>query len=194
METILDTGVVILRLIPLILAFFIPALFGMATWDISVTATAEASNLPNTAIGVMPLLFNAEAFPGAICDESVGGCVAEVYQLPGVGNEDVPQDATQFNWTVFCAGDSGMTAVARQVAGLPRGAASGPLLADLVLLAPVPRPGKIVAVGRNYADHAKEIGVDPFEKPRIIAKLPSSVVGPGAIVPRPIVCANELSQ
>jgi hypothetical protein len=33
METILDTGVVILRLIPLILAFFIPALFGMATWS-----------------------------------------------------------------------------------------------------------------------------------------------------------------
>ena len=33
METILDMGVVILRLIPLILAFFIPALFGMATWS-----------------------------------------------------------------------------------------------------------------------------------------------------------------
>jgi hypothetical protein len=33
METILDIGVVILRLIPLILAFFIPALVGMATWS-----------------------------------------------------------------------------------------------------------------------------------------------------------------
>ena len=33
METILDIGVVILRLIPLILALFIPALFGMATWS-----------------------------------------------------------------------------------------------------------------------------------------------------------------
>jgi hypothetical protein len=33
METILDIGVVILHLIPLILAFFIPALFGMATWS-----------------------------------------------------------------------------------------------------------------------------------------------------------------
>ena len=33
METILDIGVVILRLIPLILAFFIPALCGMATWS-----------------------------------------------------------------------------------------------------------------------------------------------------------------
>ncbi len=65
--------------------------------------------------------------------------------------------------------------------------AGGPSLPlkGLKLLAPVPRPGKIVAVGRNYADHAKESGIDPFEKPRIIAKLPSSVVGPGAVVRRP---------
>ena len=32
-ETLLDIGVGILRLIPLILAFYIPALFGMATWS-----------------------------------------------------------------------------------------------------------------------------------------------------------------
>jgi hypothetical protein len=50
----------------------------------------------------MPLLFNAAAFPGAVCDDSAGPCVPEVYQLPGTGNQDVPQDATQFNWTVFC--------------------------------------------------------------------------------------------
>jgi 2-keto-4-pentenoate hydratase/2-oxohepta-3-ene-1,7-dioic acid hydratase in catechol pathway len=58
-------------------------------------------------------------------------------------------------------------------------------LAGLRLLAPVARPGKIVGVGRNYADHAKETGVDPFEKPRIIFKMPSSVVAPGAAVPKP---------
>ena len=28
------------------------------------------------------------------------------------------------------------------------------------LLAPVPRPGKVVAIGRNYRDHAAEEGVD----------------------------------
>ena len=33
METMLDLGVGILRLIPLVLAFYIPALFGMATWS-----------------------------------------------------------------------------------------------------------------------------------------------------------------
>ena len=58
-------------------------------------------------------------------------------------------------------------------------------LAEVQLLAPVPRPGKIVAVGRNYADHAKETGVSPFEKPRIISKLPSSVCAPGSRVVRP---------
>lgn len=53
------------------------------------------------------------------------------------------------------------------------------------LHAPLARPGKIVAIGRNYADHAKETGVQPFEKPRIISKLPSSVCDPDATVPIP---------
>jgi 2,4-didehydro-3-deoxy-L-rhamnonate hydrolase len=61
-----------------------------------------------------------------------------------------------------------------------------PLLDRVKLLAPIPRPGKIVAIGRNYADHAAETGVKPFERPRIISKLPSSVVGPGAVVRRPL--------
>ena len=78
------------------------SLVGMPTWDVSVTAAAETSSMPNGAIGAMPLLFNAEAFPGAICDETAGPCTPEVYQMPGTGNEDVPQDATQFNWTIFC--------------------------------------------------------------------------------------------
>jgi len=57
--------------------------------------------------------------------------------------------------------------------------------AGLQLLAPIARPGKIVGVGRNYADHAKETGVAPFEKPRIIFKMPSSVTAPGAAVAKP---------
>jgi Flp pilus assembly protein TadG len=78
------------------------AVLGMPTWAVSVTATANTTSRPNGAYGAMPLLFNSAAFPGAVCDDSAGGCVPEVYQLPGTGNEDVPQDATQFNWTVFC--------------------------------------------------------------------------------------------
>lgn len=79
-------------------------IMGMPSWPVSVTATAVSSDAPNAANGAMPLLFNGEAFPGAICDEDNEDCTTkiETYQLPGTGNEDVPQDATQFNWTIFC--------------------------------------------------------------------------------------------
>ena len=82
------------------------------------------------------------------------------------------------------AGDRGLAAAAACVARADP-AASHPALAAVELLAPVPRPGKIVAIGRNYADHAAETGVKPFEAPRLIAKLPSSVAPPGSVVPRP---------
>jgi 2-keto-4-pentenoate hydratase/2-oxohepta-3-ene-1,7-dioic acid hydratase in catechol pathway len=58
-------------------------------------------------------------------------------------------------------------------------------LGSVTLRAPLARPGKIVAVGRNYADHAKETGVFPFEKPRIIFKLPSSVADPNSVISKP---------
>jgi 2-keto-4-pentenoate hydratase/2-oxohepta-3-ene-1,7-dioic acid hydratase in catechol pathway len=48
----------------------------------------------------------------------------------------------------------------------------------LALLAPLPRPGKVVAIGRNYRAHAEEEGVDPPPAPLIFAKWPSSVIGP----------------
>jgi 2-keto-4-pentenoate hydratase/2-oxohepta-3-ene-1,7-dioic acid hydratase in catechol pathway len=53
-------------------------------------------------------------------------------------------------------------------------------IAEDELLAPVPRPGKVVAIGRNYREHAAEEGVDPPTAPLIFAKWPSSVIGPGA--------------
>ena len=48
---------------------------------------------------------------------------------------------------------------------------------DAHLLAPVPRPGKIVAIGRNYREHTTEEGVEPPPAPLMFAKWPSSVVG-----------------
>lgn len=46
------------------------------------------------------------------------------------------------------------------------------------LVAPL-RPGKIVAIGLNYADHVRETGVAMPERPLVFAKFPSSVIGPG---------------
>ncbi len=83
------------------------------------------------------------------------------------------------------AGTPGMSQLAKQLDLKRQGGVAGPELADVELLAPLPRPGKVVAVGRNYADHAKETGVAAFDAPRIIAKLPSSVIGPNAKIARP---------
>ena len=58
------------------------------------------------------------------------------------------------------------------------------LIASLQLLPPV-TPSKIVAVGRNYADHAKELGNDTPAEPIIFLKPPSAVLPPGGTIVRP---------
>jgi 2-keto-4-pentenoate hydratase/2-oxohepta-3-ene-1,7-dioic acid hydratase in catechol pathway len=55
-------------------------------------------------------------------------------------------------------------------------------LAEVALLAPVPRPGKIICVGLNYRDHARETGQDLPKEPVLFPKYANSVVGPGADV------------
>ncbi|OGO08469.1 MAG: 2-hydroxyhepta-2,4-diene-1,7-dioate isomerase [Chloroflexi bacterium RBG_13_60_9] len=40
-------------------------------------------------------------------------------------------------------------------------------------------PGKIICVGRNYADHAREHNVDIPDVPLLFMKPPSAVIGPG---------------
>lgn len=52
------------------------------------------------------------------------------------------------------------------------------------LLAPV-APSKIVCVGRNYRDHAAELGNDVPAEPLLFLKPPSSLLAPGATVEMP---------
>ena len=44
-------------------------------------------------------------------------------------------------------------------------------------LATIMRPGKVIAVGRNYAAHAKELGNAPAEAPFFFLKAPSTAIG-----------------
>jgi 2-keto-4-pentenoate hydratase/2-oxohepta-3-ene-1,7-dioic acid hydratase in catechol pathway len=44
--------------------------------------------------------------------------------------------------------------------------------------APIPRPGKIVCIGLNYADHAAESGMEIPSEPIIFFKAPNTLVGP----------------
>jgi 2-keto-4-pentenoate hydratase/2-oxohepta-3-ene-1,7-dioic acid hydratase in catechol pathway len=44
---------------------------------------------------------------------------------------------------------------------------------------PIARPGKVIAIGLNYEDHAAETGAEIPEKPIVFAKYPNTIVGPG---------------
>jgi 2-keto-4-pentenoate hydratase/2-oxohepta-3-ene-1,7-dioic acid hydratase in catechol pathway len=70
-----------------------------------------------------------------------------------------------------------------QLAGPPRP------LADVRLVAPV-LPSKIVAVGRNYADHAAELGNEVPAEPLIFLKPSTSIIGPYETIAYP----TELSS
>lgn len=54
------------------------------------------------------------------------------------------------------------------------------------LLAPV-TPSKIVCVGRNYREHAKELGNEPPAEILIFLKPPSAVLAPGGEIRRPAI-------
>jgi 2-keto-4-pentenoate hydratase/2-oxohepta-3-ene-1,7-dioic acid hydratase in catechol pathway len=50
----------------------------------------------------------------------------------------------------------------------------------------VPRPPKIVCVGKNYLDHVREMGGDaPTEEPVLFMKPPSAVIGDGDVIVLP---------
>jgi 2-keto-4-pentenoate hydratase/2-oxohepta-3-ene-1,7-dioic acid hydratase in catechol pathway len=56
---------------------------------------------------------------------------------------------------------------------------SGTPLGRVKLLAPIPRPPKIICVGLNYRDHAEESKMEIPSVPTIFCKFPTSVIGPG---------------
>ena len=62
-------------------------------------------------------------------------------------------------------------------------------LEQVKLLAPV-APSKIVCVGRNYREHAAELGNEVPVEPLIFFKPPSSVIGPGETIVRPKISAR----
>ena len=58
-------------------------------------------------------------------------------------------------------------------------------LADVVLLAPVIPRSKVVCIGKNYHDHAAEMGGEAPAEPLMFLKPNTSVVGPDDVIVRP---------
>lgn len=74
----------------------------------------------------------------------------------------------------------------RQLEALVKDPGATFLEADGVRLgSPIARPSKIICVGANYADHAKEFGHDIPEEPILFSKATSAIIGPNDSVPYP---------
>ena len=58
-------------------------------------------------------------------------------------------------------------------------------LASVTLLAPIPRPGKIMAIGLNYADHIAESNAKPPEHQTWFSKATTAATGPFAPIEIP---------
>jgi 2,4-diketo-3-deoxy-L-fuconate hydrolase len=106
------------------------------------------------------------------------------------GSVGIPAEVFLDMLGLIRAGDAGMKA-ARQAFhyALERGRTNPSLkipFPDLRLLAPIPRPGKILCSGINYLSHKEENpnAVLP-ESPFFFSKLPSAVIGPGAPIIHP---------
>jgi 2-keto-4-pentenoate hydratase/2-oxohepta-3-ene-1,7-dioic acid hydratase in catechol pathway len=63
-------------------------------------------------------------------------------------------------------------------------------LDSVQLLAPIPRPPKLICVGLNYRDHAQETKMEIPKVPTIFSKFSTAVTGPGD----PIVLPKNSSQ
>ncbi|MGH6872973.1 MAG: fumarylacetoacetate hydrolase family protein [Rhizomicrobium sp.] len=100
-----------------------------------------------------------------------------------VGERVVPLPDIAHDMTGLIARWGDLEAAVRRMA--PDAARAIPL-AEVTLKAPVPRPGKILAIGLNYADHIAETGAQKPEHQTWFAKMANAVNGPhdGIVIPR----------
>jgi 2-keto-4-pentenoate hydratase/2-oxohepta-3-ene-1,7-dioic acid hydratase in catechol pathway len=88
---------------------------------------------------------------------------------------DLNQADPQVPATMKALLEQGPEGLCRAAGALAKGTPFSP--AGVQLLAPVPDPQKIICVGLNYADHAKEGGAAIPKEPVIFSKFPTAVIG-----------------
>jgi 2-keto-4-pentenoate hydratase/2-oxohepta-3-ene-1,7-dioic acid hydratase in catechol pathway len=110
-------------------------------------------------------------------DKTRVGAVVDGFVVDGKNNTRIPATMLEF----LSAGADAMDAMQQQIdSGNERIA-----LDQVKLHAPVPRPGKYLAVALNYADHIEETGLDKPEYPSFFTKQSTCVIGPGDAIHRP---------
>jgi 2-keto-4-pentenoate hydratase/2-oxohepta-3-ene-1,7-dioic acid hydratase in catechol pathway len=108
------------------------------------------------------------------------------FQAPG-GQQPLAGEVNGDRVTAFADG----LRVVDVLAGAPaRAGAESWALSEVTLLAPVPEPGTIYAIGLNYAKHIAETGGERPEAPIVFVKVRGSVAPPGG----PIRCPQVVRR
>lgn len=111
---------------------------------------------------------NNQSRVGAVVDDAVVDCL---------GNSEIPATMIAF----LSAGANALAAMQQQIdSGKNR-----LNLNNVKLVAPVPRPGKFLAISLNYADHIAETGKDKPDYPSFFSKQGTCVIGYGDAIQRP---------
>lgn len=102
------------------------------------------------------------------------GALVDDLIVDSLDNPTLPGNMLDF----LSAGPAALAAMQAQInAGKQRIA-----LADVKLLAPIPRPGKYLAISLNYADHIAETGRDKPEYPSFFTKQSTCVIADGEAI------------
>jgi len=96
---------------------------------------------------------------------------------------DLVPDAPGEMIGVIAAGEPLRTKLAAALRSAPAEARRP--IGSIELRPPIPKPGKILCLGLNYAAHAKEGGNEVPEHPTVFVRVTTSLVAPGAPVIRP---------
>jgi 2-keto-4-pentenoate hydratase/2-oxohepta-3-ene-1,7-dioic acid hydratase in catechol pathway len=110
-------------------------------------------------------------------DKARVGAAVDGFVVDGKNNTKIPATMLEF----LNAGPGALEAMQRQI-----DSGEGRIALDQVkLLAPVPRPGKYLAISLNYNDHIEETGLDKPEYPSFFTKQGTCVIGHGEAIHRP---------
>lgn len=110
-------------------------------------------------------------------NETRVGAVVDDVVIDGKDVAGIPGSMIEF----LAAGDSALNAMQNLIDGGKNRLA----LNKVRLLAPIPRPGKYLAISLNYADHIAETGKDKPEFPTFFTKQSTCVIGSGDAIQRP---------
>ncbi len=118
---------------------------------------------------------------------SSGPVVVGVHSESGAGSERFVDlhgvDASLPNTLVGLLGTA--NGLDRARAALSKGVATQTFVTG-TLLAPIPGPPKVLCIGLNYTDHARETGATIPSEPIVFSKFATAVIGPGdsIVLPR----------